>query len=75
MVTLDPATGGEHLATWSADAVAVVTVGKSNATRLGAVGEMVRFAGVRLQSVVVVGADGSDESLGIANMSYPSAQI
>ena len=75
MVTLDPATGGEYLATWSADAVAVVTVGKSNATRLGAVGEMVRFAGVRLRSVVVVGADGSDESLGIANMSYPSAQI
>jgi hypothetical protein len=75
MVTLDPATGGEHLATWSTDAVAVVTVGKSNATRLHAVSEMIRFAGVRLQSVVVVGADGSDQSLGMASVPYQSAQI
>ena len=65
LVTLDPATDGQHLASWSTDAVAVVTVGKSTAARLRSVGEMVRFAGVRLRSVVVAGSDGSDDSLGI----------
>ena len=64
LATLDPASGGEHLATWATDAVAVVTAGRSSGTRLNAVGEMIRLAGTRLVSVVVIGADKSDESLG-----------
>jgi capsular polysaccharide biosynthesis protein len=63
-VTLDPAVGGDYLATWATDAVAVVTAGQSTATRIRAVGEMARLAGTRLGSVVVVDADRSDESLG-----------
>lgn len=64
VVTLDPAVGGDHLATWATSAVAVVTAGQSTATRIRAVSEMVRLAGAHLDSVVVVDADSSDESLG-----------
>jgi capsular polysaccharide biosynthesis protein len=66
LVTLDPAFGAEHLATWATEAVAVVTAGRSTSVRIGAVGEMIRLAGTRLGSVVVIGADSSDESLGSA---------
>jgi len=64
LVTLDPAYGGDHLGTWATDAVAVVTTGRSTATSIRAVGEMIRLAGTQVQSVVVVDADDSDESLG-----------
>ncbi len=45
LVTLDPSLGGEHLATWAAGAVVVVTAGRSSSTRIHAVGEMIRLAG------------------------------
>jgi hypothetical protein len=65
LVDLDPALGAEHLATWATDAVAVVTAGRSSATRIHAVGEMTRLAGTNLVSAVLIGADPADESLGI----------
>jgi capsular polysaccharide biosynthesis protein len=65
MATLDPAYGGDHLATWATDAVAMVTAGHSSAVRVHAVGEMIRLAGVRLASVVLLGVDKSDESVGV----------
>ena len=65
LATLDPASGGDYLSTWATDAVAVVTAGKSSSVRIHAVGEMVRLAGVRLVSVVLIGADKGDESLGL----------
>jgi capsular polysaccharide biosynthesis protein len=64
LVTLNPSYGGANLRSWAADAVAVVTAGRSTATKIHAAGEMVRLAGTRLGSVVVVDADKSDESLG-----------
>ena len=70
LVTLDPAFGGEYIATWATDVVAVVSAGRSTAVRIHAVGEMVRLAGTRLGSVVVIDADKGDESLGITNMAY-----
>ena len=60
-----PALGGDHLATWAANAVVVVTAGQSSAVRIHGVGEMIRLAGTRLDSVVLIGADKSDESLGL----------
>ena len=77
LVTLDPAFGAEHLATWATDAVAVVTAGLSTGVRIHAVGEMVRLAGTRLSSVVVVDADKRDESLGATSSStaYQTAQL
>lgn len=65
LATLDPALGGDHLATWATNAVVVVTAGRSSAVRIHGVGEMVRVAGMRLVSVVLIGADKSDESLGL----------
>ena len=64
LVTLDPVSGGDHLASWANEAIAVVTAGRSSATRIRAVGEMIRLAGTRLVSVVLLKADKSDESLG-----------
>jgi capsular polysaccharide biosynthesis protein len=66
LVTLDPALGGDHLATWASKAVVMVSAGQSSATRLHAVGEMVRLAGTQLESIVLIGADKRDESLGLA---------
>jgi capsular polysaccharide biosynthesis protein len=65
VAVLDPAVGAEHLGTWAEAAVAVFTAGKTRATRAYAVGEMLRLSGVREISGVVVGADKTDESLGL----------
>jgi hypothetical protein len=67
LVALDPTAGSDHLASWATDAVAVVTTGRSW-TRIQAVGEMVRLAGTRLVSAVLVGSEKSDKSLGIPQM-------
>jgi capsular polysaccharide biosynthesis protein len=73
LATLDPALGGEHLGTWTTSAVAVVTAGGASAERVHGVGEMIRLAGTRLDSVVLVGADSNDESLGVTGPAAPSA--
>jgi capsular polysaccharide biosynthesis protein len=66
LVTLDPAAGGDHLGTWAANAVVVAAAGQSSAERLTGVSELIRLAGTRLDSVVLIGADKSDQSLGLA---------
>jgi capsular polysaccharide biosynthesis protein len=75
LVTLDPALGGEHLATWAANAVVVVSAGQSSAERIHGVGEMVRLAGMQLHSVVLIGADKRDESLGLVRGSDEKAGV
>ena len=75
LVTLDPALGGDHLATWATNAVVVVSAGQSSAERIHGVGEMIRLAGMRLDSVVLIGADKSDESLGLTRRSDEQAGI
>ena len=65
LVTLDPALGGDHLATWATKAVVVVSAGQSSTERVHGVGEMIRLAGTRLDSIVLIGADKSDQSLGL----------
>jgi len=65
LATPDPSVGGEHLATWAPVAVAMVTAGRSSWTKINAVGEMIRLADMRLVSGVLVGADKTDESLGV----------
>ena len=74
MATLDPAFGGDHLATWATEAVAVVTAGRSSGDRIHAVGEMIRLGGTRLDSAILIGAEKSDESLGVTRMPMESAQ-
>ena len=65
LATLNASLGGDHLATWATEAVAVITAGRSSWTTISAVGEMVRLSGTRLVSAVLIGADHSDESLGV----------
>ena len=72
LVTLDPSLGAEHLPTWAADAVVTVTAGQSSWERLHSAGEMVRLAGTRLLSAVLIGADHSDESLGAPPAPQPT---
>lgn len=65
LVTLDPAIGGDHLATWASEAVAVVTAGRSSAEQVHSAGEMIRLAKVRFNSAALIGADRSDATLGL----------
>jgi capsular polysaccharide biosynthesis protein len=65
VAALDPAFGGDHLGTWATNAVAVVTAGESSAEKIYAVGEMIRLAGTRLDSAILLGADKNDESIGM----------
>jgi capsular polysaccharide biosynthesis protein len=64
LIELDPSFGGDHLASWTDVAVAVVTAGRSSVERISGVGEMIRLAGINDLSAVLVGADKGDESLG-----------
>jgi capsular polysaccharide biosynthesis protein len=66
LASLDPSLGGDHLGSWAAGAVAMVTVGQSTATRIRGVGEMTRLGGTPLISAVLIGVDKTDESLGLA---------
>ena len=65
LAAVDPAVGGDYLQSWAHTVIAVVTAGQSSATRIHAVGELIRLAGLNLDSAVLVGADKSDESLGV----------
>jgi capsular polysaccharide biosynthesis protein len=69
LAPLDPSLGGDHFTSWATEAVAVVTAGRSSWTRIHAVGEMIRLAGVRLVSAVLVRADKTDDSLGAVSTS------
>ena len=71
LVTLDPATGGEHLATWASEAIAVVTAGRSSAEKVHSAGELIRLAGTRFNSAILLGADRTDASLGLLDLPRP----
>ena len=75
LATLDPAFGGDHLGTWTTNAVAVVTSGESSVEKVYSVREMLRLAGTRLDSVVLIGADKSDETLGAVDPAEQSVLI
>jgi capsular polysaccharide biosynthesis protein len=64
LAVLDPAIGAEHLATWTGKVVTLITAGQSSATRIQALGEMIRLAGLALAAAVLIKADKTDESLG-----------
>ena len=73
--TLDPAFGGDHLGTWATNVVIVVTAGESSAEKVYSVGEMIRRSGTRLDSVVLIGADKTDESLGVPDSADQSVLV
>jgi hypothetical protein len=65
LATLDPMKGADHLREQAADAVVLVTAGRSTATKIEANAIMIRGAGLRLRSAVLIGTDPTDDSLGI----------
>jgi hypothetical protein len=65
MSPVDPAMGADHLAGWATSAVPVVTAGRSSAERVFAVGELLRLAGLKSVSAVLIGTDSNDQSLGV----------
>jgi capsular polysaccharide biosynthesis protein len=75
LATLDPALGGDYLGTWATNAVAVVTAGEASAEKIHGIAEMIRLAGTNLDSVVLIGADKGDESLGIIDRADQSALV
>jgi capsular polysaccharide biosynthesis protein len=68
LVPLDPALGGEHVATWATDVVVLVTSGRSSPAKIHATGEMILLAGLSQLSAVLIGADQADLSLGVTSV-------
>jgi capsular polysaccharide biosynthesis protein len=64
LATLDPSEGAAYLADLATIAVAVVTCGRSTVDTLRATSQMLRVAGLRLDSAVLVDTDQRDESFG-----------
>jgi capsular polysaccharide biosynthesis protein len=75
LVTLDPSVGAEYVASWTTSAVAVVTAGRSSWAKIQAAGEMARLAGLSMTSAVLVGADRTDESLGVTDRSWARTSL
>jgi capsular polysaccharide biosynthesis protein len=63
--TLEPGTGASHLSPMVDEAVVVFTAGTTNSARVRATGQMLRAAGIRVRSAILVGADKNDDSLGL----------
>jgi len=68
LATLTPALGAEHLGSWAARAAVVVTAGRSTTAKIQATGEMLRLAGLQIDTAVVLRADRTDEGVGIAEL-------
>jgi capsular polysaccharide biosynthesis protein len=64
LASLAPARGAEHLREWASDAVVIVVSGRASTATLRSHATMIRSAGLKLRSVVVVGSDPHDDSLG-----------
>lgn len=67
-VSLDPAVGADHLKTWANVVVVMVTAGRSSVGTVRAIGEMIRMSGADLESGVLLGADKTDDSLGLVGV-------
>jgi hypothetical protein len=65
LANVDPAIGAEYLAAWATTAIVVLTAGESTTTRISAVGQMLRQAGLAIPLAILVGADRDDDSFGV----------
>jgi capsular polysaccharide biosynthesis protein len=68
LATLTPALGAEHLGSWASRVAVVVTAGRSTTAKIQATGEMLRLAGLQIDTAVVLRADRTDEGVGIAEL-------
>lgn len=65
LASVDPSVGAAHLRRWGSRAVVTVSAGKSTVQRLAATAELLESAGVQVLSSALVGADPSDDSVGM----------
>jgi capsular polysaccharide biosynthesis protein len=65
LVAIDPGFGADHLRTWARNAVVILTAGEPSATKVRTLAELIRLSGTAITSAVVIGADSTDESLGV----------
>jgi capsular polysaccharide biosynthesis protein len=75
LATLSPALGADHLGTWAARAAVVVTAGRSTTTKVRATGDMVRLAGLEIDTAVVLNADKTDEGVGVSEAEASSRTL
>ncbi len=73
VATLDPGLGAWHLSDWATSAVVIVTAGRSSEDVLRSAARMLRAAGCDLHSVILVGADGNDDTVGLLDGSRQTA--
>ena len=66
LATLTPELGADHLGSWASRAAVVVTAGRSTTNKINATGEMLRLAGLEIDTTVVLRPDRTDESVGVA---------
>ena len=60
----DPALGAEHLAMWVSESVVLIDVRKASGEITRACAELLRRARVRIRSVILIGSDPQDTSVG-----------
>ncbi|HEY3563131.1 MAG TPA: hypothetical protein VGL05_36950 [Kribbella sp.] len=77
LAVLSPAIGADHLGSWASRAAVVVTAGRSTSAKVRATGEMLRLAGLEIDSAIVLHADRTDEGVGVAEAeaSAPTADL
>jgi hypothetical protein len=71
LAEIDPAIGVEHLKSWADQVVLLVTAGRSSAELLRTTAGLIRSAALKLPFAVLVGADRTDESLGVPDPAAP----
>jgi hypothetical protein len=67
LVEVDPGIDIENLASWVGEVVPLVTSGHSTSELLETTADLVRTAGLSLPFAMMIGADESDESLGLVS--------
>jgi capsular polysaccharide biosynthesis protein len=65
LAEINPAVGVDHLKSWADQVVLLVTAGRSSAERVRTTAGLLRASGLKLPFAVLVGADRTDESLGL----------
>jgi hypothetical protein len=75
LTTVDPATGAGHLTQIADEAIVVATAGRSNATSIRSVSELLRSAGVKVRSAILVGTDRNDDTLGLVGASSDTGPL
>jgi capsular polysaccharide biosynthesis protein len=64
LAAADPALGAQHLAMWVSESVVLIDVRKASGDTARTSAELLRRARVRIRSVIIIGSDPKDKSVG-----------